>query len=206
MNRRLFLSGCLAAPLALRMCESHAADNAKLKQVVDGANAWVAQSQSRVGNWVANQGQYPVAMTGLAGMALLGQGSTTMQGLYSAHLRRAVNYLCGRCRPNGLIGEPSRDSRYTYGHGYATMFLSQVLGEEEDESRRKELIEVLTRAVKFTADAQTTSGGWGYVSAKEGGDFDEGSTTITQVQALRGCRNAGIPVPKDVIDRAVKYI
>ena len=36
--------------------------------------------------------------------------------------------------------------------------------------------------------------------------FDEGSTTITQVQGLRGCRNAGVPVPKDVIDRAKKYI
>ena len=39
-----------------------------------------------------------------------------------------------------------------------------------------------------------------------GGGFDEGSTTITQVQGLRGCRNAGIPVPKEVIDKAVKYI
>ena len=54
--------------------------------------------------------------------------------------------------------------------------------------------------------AQTSGGGWGYVSAKDGGDFDEGSTTITQVQGLRGCRNAGIPVPKEIIDKAVKYI
>ena len=60
--------------------------------------------------------------------------------------------------------------------------------------------------MKFTGQAQTTAGGWGYVSAKDGGDFDEGSTTITQVQGLRGCRNAGIPVPKEIIDKAVKYI
>ena len=58
----------------------------------------------------------------------------------------------------------------------------------------------------FTGQAQTPAGGWGYVSAKDGGDFDEGSTTITQVQGLRGCRNAGIPVPKEIIDKAVKYI
>ena len=80
------------------------------------------------------------------------------------------------------------------------------LGEEEDADRRKELIEVLTKAVKFTGQAQTAAGGWGYVSAKDGNDFDEGSTTITQVQGLRGCRNAGIPVPKEIIDKAVKYI
>ena len=50
------------------------------------------------------------------------------------------------------------------------------------------------------------TGGWGYVSAKDSGGFDEGSTTITQVQGLRGCRNAGIPVPKEIIEKAVNYI
>jgi hypothetical protein len=139
-------------------------------------------------------------------MALLGEGSTTTQGKFAANLRKAVDYLVSRSRSNGLIGDPTRDDRYTYGHGYSTMFLSQVLGEEEDEARRKELIEILTRAIKFTANAQTTGGGWGYVSARDGSDFDEGSTTITQVQALRGCRNAGIPVPKEIIDKAIKYI
>ncbi len=59
---------------------------------------------------------------------------------------------------------------------------------------------------RFSGNAQTKSGGWGYVSAKEGNDFDEGSTTITQVQGLRGCRNAGIPVPKKVIEKAKNYI
>ncbi len=86
------------------------------------------------------------------------------------------------------------------------LFLSQVLGEEEDDARRKELIKVLTKAVEFTGRAQTEEGGWGYVSAKDGNGFDEGSTTITQVQGLRGCRNAGIAVPKEVIDKAIRYI
>ena len=86
------------------------------------------------------------------------------------------------------------------------LFLSQVLGEEEDAERREQLVDVLTRAVIFTGQAQTEAGGWGYVSAKDGSGFDEGSTTITQVQGLRGCRNAGIPVPKEIIDKAIKYI
>ena len=85
------------------------------------------------------------------------------------------------------------------------LFLSQVLGEEEDIDRRQELIEVLNGAVKFSVNAQTKAGGWGYVSAKED-DFDEGSTTITQVQGLRGCRNAGLVVPKESIEKAKKYI
>ena len=86
------------------------------------------------------------------------------------------------------------------------LFLSQVLGEEENEDRRKRLVAVLEKAVEFTGRAQTKAGGWGYVSAKDGGGFDEGSTTVTQVQGLRACRNAGIKVPKEIIDKAVKYI
>jgi hypothetical protein len=106
---------------------------------------------------------------------------------------------------NGLIGY-KEDYHYTYGHGFSMLFLSQVLGEEEDNERRERLKRVLTNAVKFSAWAQTSRGGWGYVSAKDGGDFDEGSTCITQVQGLRACRNAGIVVPKEIIDRAKKYI
>ena len=40
----------------------------------------------------------------------------------------------------------------------------------------------LTKAVEFTGKAQTNRGGWGYDSAADGGDFDEGSVTITQMQ------------------------
>jgi hypothetical protein len=167
---------------------------------------WLASQQSRLGHWTANSDHYPTAMTALAGTAFLCEGSTTTQGKYAANVRKAVDYLVSRSRGNGLIGDPTRDDHYTYGHGFSMLFLSQVLGEEEDADRREQLIDVLNRAVVFTGRAQTEAGGWGYVSAKDGNGFDEGSTTITQVQGLRSCRNAGIPVPKEIIDKAVNYI
>ena len=71
----------------------------------------------------------------------------------------------------------------------------------EDVERRKKLADVLARAVQYSAEAQTSRGGWGYVSAKDGNDFDEGSVSVTQVQALRAARNAGIVVPKQTIDK-----
>jgi hypothetical protein len=165
---------------------------------------WLAACQTRRGSWDAD-GMYPSAMTGMAGIALLSEGSTTTQGKYASNIRDAVDFLIAKSRKNGLIGDEN-DDRYTYGHGFGLLFLSQVFGEEEDETRREELIDVMTRAVKFCGQAQTKAGGWGYVSAKDGSDFDEGSTTITQVQALRGCRNAGIHVPKEIIDKAIEYI
>ncbi len=186
-------------------CAAADKSEARLQHVISRGLDWVANNQSRLGHWTANEGRYATAMTALAGVALLQEGSTTTQGKYALNIRRAVDYLCSRSRSNGLIGE-AKDDRYTYGHGYSMLFLSQVLGEEEDESRRKDLIDVLKRAVEFCGRAQTEDGGWGYVSAKDGGGFDEGSTTITQVQGLRGCRNAGIPVPKEIIDKAIKYI
>jgi len=174
--------------------------------VVNQGLEWLAAKQTRRGSWTANEGRYPTAITALAGTAILMEGSTTSQGGYAEPIRRAVDFLVSRARPNGLIGDPKTDDRYTYGHGFSMLFLSQVLGEEEDERRREELVEVLTRAVEFSGRAQTKDGGWGYVSAADGNDFDEGSTTITQVQGLRGCRNAGIPVPREIIDKAIAYI
>ncbi|MCL2005932.1 MAG: terpene cyclase/mutase family protein [Planctomycetaceae bacterium] len=175
-----------------------------LNRAVSRGLEWLANNQSRRGHWESN-GMYPSAMTGMAGIALLAEGSTTTQGKYAPNIRAAVDFLLSKSRRNGLIGDEN-DDKYTYGHGFGLLFLSQVFGEEEDEDRREELIDVMTRAVLFCGWAQTPAGGWGYVSARDGNNFDEGSTTITQVQALRGCRNAGIPVPKEIIDRAIEYI
>ncbi len=176
----------------------------KVVKAIERGLEWVGKTQNRVGRWDV-QGQYRIPMTALAGTALLCSGSTTTQGKYADNIRRCTDHLIQQTRENGLIGEPS-DHRYTYGHGFSMLYLSQVLGEEEDKDRRKDIVDVLTRAVKFAGQAQTPAGGWGYVSSRDGGGFDEGSTTITQVQGLRGCRNAGIPVPKETIDKAIKYI
>jgi hypothetical protein len=198
----LAVGAAMVAPVTAQAAAARSADTQRM--IVRGLE-WLASHQSRLGRWTAQNDRYPSAMTAMAGVALLSEGSTTTQGKYAPNLRRAVDYLLERSRPNGLIGD-SDDDRYTYGHGFAMLFLSQVLGEEEDAERRRQLVDVLTRAVVFTGQAQTEAGGWGYVSAKDGQGFDEGSTTITQVQGLRGCRNAGIPVPKEIIDKAINYI
>ncbi len=125
------------------------------------------------------------------GLAFLCSGSTSTQGPYAKNISRTTDFLLSKSRANGLIGDQVADVRYTYGHGFAMLFLSQILGEEGLLDRREELVAVLNKAVDFCGKAQTPSGGWGYVSAKDANDYDEGSTTITQVQGLRGCRNAG---------------
>ncbi len=183
---------------------AHAASDSRWDEAIDKGLDWLRRNQSSRGQW--NTQVYPTAMAALAGTALVCSGSTTTQGPYARQVARAADFIISKGRENGLIGDPQTDSRYTYGHGFSMLFLSQVLGEEGLIDRRNELVDVLTKAVEFSGNAQTAAGGWGYVSAREGNDFDEGSTTITQVQGLRGCRNAGIPVPAEVIDKAKQYI
>jgi hypothetical protein len=49
-------------------------------------------------------------------------------------------------------------------------------------------------------------GGWFYTSAAEGHNSDEGSVTVTQMQGLRACRDAGIPVPKEIMKKGYEYL
>ncbi len=172
---------------------------------IDRGLAYLARTQDRQGSWVnqGNYGSYPVAMTALAGLALLMDGNTTTQGRYAAEVDRAARYLMRASSEDGLIARPEHESRPMYGHGFAMLFLSQLYGMTEDVRRADELRDILQRAVQLTARSQSKHGGWIYQPTSGG---DEGSVTITQVQALRSCRNAGLAVPKTVIDQAMSYL
>jgi len=179
------------------------------KAVINKGLKYLCDTQNRDGHWDAH-GSYPVTMTSMSGMAFLMEGSTIREGKYADRIKRATDWLISRYVPStGQIGNPQipgEAGRYMYGHGFGVLFLSCVYGEEEDGDRRRKLEEILTKAVKFIGLAQTHRGGWGYVSARDNSDFDEGSVTVTQMQALRAARNAGIVVQKETIDKGVKYL
>jgi hypothetical protein len=189
----------------------------EIQQTVDKGLAWLVKQQTKGGAndgmWGANGNQYPVTMTALGGLAMLMDGSTIRDGKYADNIRRSADWLMRRSMKgggrDGLIGEvdnPTEATRYMYGHGFATLFLACVYGDEENEERREKLKDILTRAVKYIGNAQSTQGGWYYTSAKDGHDQDEGSVTITQMQALRAARNAGIPVPKLIVKKGYDYL
>lgn len=198
----------IAVPTTL-LAQDTDKEKANVEAMVNKGLEWLKKNQSADGHWEAPGGQYPTTMTALSGMALLMEGSTLREGKYSDNLKKAVDWFLTRSQKNGLLGNPrnpTEASRYTYGHGFGLLFLASVYGEEEDATRRKRLEAIITKAVEFTGKAQTKQGGWGYVSSADGGGFDEGSTTITQLQALRAARNAGIVVPKSIINNATEYL
>jgi hypothetical protein len=167
---------------------------------------YLSRNQANDGCWrnAGGYGSYPAVMTGLAGMAMICNGNTPTRGKYWREVRQAADFLMKAADANtGVISVPAEEGRSMYGHGFATLFLAQVYGMEEDTDRQKRLHKVLTNAVKLIANSQSGAGGWLYTPDSGG---DEGSVTVTQVQALRACRNSGISINKKTIDRAVDYI
>lgn len=166
---------------------------------------FLVSTQNHDGSWRTHgsAGSYPVAMTSLAGLALLAGGSTPTQGPYARNVSSALTFVLKSARRDGLIAQLEEESHCMHGHGFAMLFLAQCYGMEEDPRRQAEVRLVLQRAVELTARSQSAAGGWLYTPDANG---DEGSVTVTQVQALRACRNAGIAVPKRVIDNAMKYL
>lgn len=194
-----------------------------VETAVEKGLEFLKKQQAQDGHWEAQGGQYPTTMTALAGMCFLMEGSTLKEGKYSDQITKAVNWFLApnRQQPNGLIGDarnPTESTRYMYGQGFGTLFLASAYGEEEDKDQREKLEKLLKKSVEFICKAQTSKkhrkaegkeveiGGWGYVSSQDGNGFDEGSVTITALQALRAAKNAGIPVPKENIDKAVNYL
>ncbi len=167
---------------------------------------WLARNQANDGSWrsAGGYGIYPAAMTGLAGMALIAGGSTPTRGRLYKEVSTAYAFLMKHAdAATGLISLPVEEGRSMYGHGFATLFLASVYGMEEDVRQQEKLKRVLDKAVALISASQSPAGGWIYTPTSGG---DEGSVTITQIQALRACRMAGIVVDKKTIDRAVDYI
>lgn len=180
--------------------------DAKTQAAIDKGLKYLASRQSSDGSFreQGGMGSYPVAMSALAGIALMGSGSNSTQGQYAPQVRKTVNYIVRSSQRNGLFTRAGEEeSRSMYGHGFSMLFLSEALGTEEDPERMEQIRFSLQQGVKIIAKSQSKLGGWLYTPDMNG---DEGSVTITQVQALRAARNAGIAVPKKVVDNAMKYL
>ena len=163
---------------------------------------YLAKTQAPDGSWSNSKdgASYPISMTALAGMAFLANGNTQTRGPYADQVRAAQSFLMRFSLPNGLITGPSQEhGRPMYGHGFSLMFLSCCYGSEIDSRMRRQLKQIIEAALKLTATAQSPEGGWTYIP----GGGDEGSVTITQIQALRAAHLVGFTVPEGTIKAAI---
>lgn len=109
--------------------------------------------------------------------------------------------------PDGYYGK--LDGSKMYGHGIIALTLAEVLGMGADEKqdalirdRCRKAIDLIIRSQRMPKN-EANSGGWRYTPDSTESDM---SVTCWQVMALRAARNAGMDVPKESIDLAVRYI
>jgi len=150
-----------------------------------------------------------VAVTALAALAWMSNGSTTNRGPHQTHITRAVEYLLA-CTEREVDEHPGyiHDRQDTisrmHGHGLATMALAESLTTSVDEGLGKRIHAALLLALARIEVSQSAEGGWYYEAYRTASH--EGSVTVNLVQALRAARNAGFTVNIQVIERALGYL
>lgn len=155
--------------------------------------------------------KYPVAVTGLAGLAFLGGGNRHCPSQrYFEVLDGHRRYLLGRqSARNGYIREGESDDKgdsRMHGHCFAVLFLTQLYGElSASLPEQKKVALAIRRGVDCILKAQSNRGGWTYYPRNPQND-DEASVTITALQALRAADDSGFRVPKIYIDAAIDYV
>lgn len=177
----------------------------EIRTAVRNGLGYLARTQNSDGSWRSTKdgGAYPISMASLAGMAFLANGNTQSRGSYADHVRAALGYVMRFGQDNGLITGPTQEQgRPMYGHGFSMMFMSCCYGTENNVRIRRQLRKTITAAIELTGQAQSPAGGWTYVP----GAGDEGSVTITQIQALRAAHLAGFTVPEGTIRNAIRYL
>jgi hypothetical protein len=167
---------------------------------VEKGLAWLSRRQNRDGSF---GDRVPVATTSVAGLAFLAHGDVPGRGRYAQQVAKTMTGLLSCQQRRGYITEGAGrgNGSHMHGHGYAVLFLAELLGTSGDEPEG--LRQGLAKAVRTIEASQSKDGGWFYEPEPTG---DEASITVTQVQALRSARNAGIRVNRTTIDRAIQYI
>jgi hypothetical protein len=173
---------------------------ADLELAVARGLSWLARQQEKDGSFGSGS-QYGrhVGITALGCLAFVSDGSVPGRGPYAKVVEAGLAFVLSSCsEQSGLI---AAETSYgpMYGHGFATLFLAEMYG----MSPRPDLREKLQKAVTLIVRTQNDRGGWRYHPVRADADL---SVTICQVMALRAARNAGIEVPKGVIDRSIQYV
>ncbi|MCZ2340331.1 MAG: hypothetical protein LC104_00880 [Bacteroidales bacterium] len=167
------------------------------------------EAQGRDGSYSDSRSGFGnVAITGLAGLALMSGGHQPGRGAYGQAVARAAHWIAERGERSSPIGYLNNaDALLSHGgmyqHGFGALFLAEVHGMLHDPAAAARIRDVLAKAVTMTRNSQNREGGWRYEPVPNQADV---SVTVAQLMALRAARNAGLYIPKSTVDKCVEYI
>jgi hypothetical protein len=173
---------------------------AETDQAIEQGLAWLAKQQNGDGSFGAAVYRGNIAVTSLSALAFMAGGSSPGRGPYGTQIDRALNYVMTHTSPSGFISVPNASTHGPmYSHGFGALFLAEAYG----MTHRADIREKLQSAIRLIINTQNNEGGWRYQPVPADADL---SVTICQINALRAARNAGIFVPKDTVERCIKYV
>lgn len=169
---------------------------------------WLSSQQKADGSWENGQAIGSGFATARAGIALLMEGSTPSTGKYAGHIRKTIDWFEKHANESGHIVAPGplEAANGIQAHAHALLFLVCAHDAESDPVRAKRLAKLIERAVTFAADCQATAGGWGRVEANQRANSANGIQTVEVLHALLAARKAGFAVPRDTVERAVRWL
>src|SRR3954454_4442206 len=169
-------------------------------QAIQKGLGWLARSQNADGSFGSGTYRGNIAVTSLAGLAFMAEGSSPGRGLHGGPIEKALAYVMENTSPSGFIAVASSSTHGPmYSHGFGTLFLAEAYG----MTHRPEIREKLQKAVRLIIDTQNNEGGWRYQPVRRDADL---SVTICQINALRAARNAGLFVPKETVENCIRYV
>ena len=143
--------------------------------------------------------EHDVGVTGLALLALLGDGHTTMRGEFRDNVSRGVKWLIDQQDPDtGLIGERIGHT-FLYDHGIATLALCEAYY----FSRSPLLKPKVQKAVSLVTQARNPYGVWRY-DLPPSGDADT-SVTGWMILALKSAQEAGLAIDSAAFPDALSW-
>jgi len=173
--------------------------NGRWRESVDRGLEWLARSQNADGSFGRGRVSSNAGIVSLCALALMADGNLPGRGRYGDAVGRALEYVLEHVTESGLVSSEGTNGPM-YGHGFAALFLGEIYGMSPEDTRVRD---ALSRAIRLIENSQNDEGGWRYNPVPDDADV---SVTICQVMALRSARNAGIKIPKQVIDNAVRYV
>ena len=172
--------------------------NPAAKAAVDKALVLLANSQRADGSFSDNLGGTSGIVASIQ-IAFMAAGQVPGEGAYGHVTAKATQYLLSCAQSNGLLYRPESGGPPMYNHGLATLALAEVWGMTADPRVRN----AVQKAVDLICSSQNAKGGWRYQPKIADDDL---SVTVMQLMALRAARDAGIAVPKEVIDAGIEYV
>ncbi len=176
----------------------------RARHAVDLGLDWLARHQDQDGKWSASRFNahckgagcsgpgapiHDVGVTGLALLAFLGKGNSPVRGNYRNTVKRAVLWLKGIQKNDGLFG--GRTSRsFMYSHLIAAIAMVRAFGESREVSLQK----AAQRAVNYIAEARNPYKAWRYFPRSGDNDSSVTGWAVTALAWAKAYANLGLQV------------